>query len=308
MKNFIHKFGKKTLCTAVVALACAAIFVSCSGNDEFEDMLSKGTTPVTFRVEPQTSSIFFDYTEGWHYIGSDTVRNTKSVSIQQSINLHQGRHNVVMVKGVNTDAVPSVTSIHFNPDKRTFYLHSEHDGVGLYEGSGTPDLGVAMSDAYYWHQMLDVSPHILPEQQPEYTPVTATLQIIITDLNNRDIAPGQDILWSGSIKNIPVVEEVGIENDKSYTFRKQSHQFYVGLSRHGEFGIYPIITYQHITLCPLEGLNTVNLPCVVTDEHGQIVPTTPIPVFSMRRGYTTILRGPLFSGTASDWMVEMKPY
>lgn len=298
-------------CIAFLALTLTTTisFSSCSGTGELEEMLSAETTPVTFRIEAYDNPVFFDYTEGWRYIGSDTVKNDQSKASAQVLNLHQGKHNIVAAKGIDKNTNDKATGIRFDPDRRVFYLHSVHDGYqALFEGEESPYLGVPHEAAYYWHRQLEVSPYLLPEQQPQYQPVTATLQIVITDPNNRDIMPGQDFQWAGSITDVPVVEEVGIESDKSYKLREQPHEFFVGFSRHGIYGNYPIITYQYITLCPLEGLNNITLPCIVTDEHGQVVPTTPLPKFSLRRGHTTILSGPLYSGTASDWTVEMKPY
>lgn len=300
MKRNIIPFAK-----CAVLLLLTGVAWSCS-KDEVEEILSTETTPVTFLVDAKTTPIFFDYTEGWRYISSDTVQSN-SIG-KYSINLHQGKHNIVAVKGIDLSVGALKTGIHFNPENHTFYLRSEHDGAGLYDGVDTPDLGVAQFEAYYWHRSLEVSQYLLPEQQPTYTAVTATLQIVITDYNNRNILPNQTFSWTGSITNMPVVEEMKIGTDEYYKLRDQPHKFYVGLSRQGEHGIYPIITYQYITLCPQEGLENINLKCSMTDENGQTVLTTPLPIFSLRRGFKTILRGPLFSGSASDWTKEMLPY
>ena len=305
MKTTLTQFVKYT----ALSLCVCAVW-SCSSKDELEDMLSKETTPVTFRVDAHTAPIFFDYTEGWRYIGSDTVRSTTS---QATLNLHQGKHNIVAVKGVSTSKDAQTTCIHFNPDARTFSLQTVYKSLKELYGEDYPyeeDVyyeSANRNDAFYWHRQLEVSPY-LPEQQPDFQPVTATLQLTITDYNNKDIMPGRSFSWLGEITDIPVVEEVGIEDDKYYKLRNEPHQWNVGFSRQGEYGMYPIIAYQHITLCPLEGLNDITLSCTMFDEHDQAVPTTPLPRFSLRRGYTTVLTGPLFSGSASDWTVEMTPY
>lgn len=311
MKLNIIQFAKVAKCTALLLLAGAAW--SCSSNDEVEEMLSKETTPVTFLVDAMTTPIFFDYTEGWRYIGSDTVKSTSSKTSVTTLNLHQGKHNIIAVKGVSTSEDVQATCIHFNPDAKTFSLQTIYKSYKDLYGEDYPydeDMyyeSANRNDAFYWHRQLEVSPYLLPEQQPDFQPVTATLRVTVTDYNNKDIMPGQIFQWSGFITDIPVVEEVGIENNKFYKLRKKPHQWNVGLSRQGEYGMYPS-TYQHITLCPLEGLHDITLSCTMTDEHGQAVPTTPLPAFSLRRGYTTVLRGPLFSGSAYDWTVEMQPY
>ena len=65
---------------------------------------------------------------------------------------------------------------------------------------------------------------------------------------------------------------------------------------------------EYHSLCPLNGLDNIQLIAETYDKDGNSIPATILPLFSLRRGYTTILCGPLFSGTTSDWSVTMEPY
>ena len=69
-----------------------------------------------------------------------------------------------------------------------------------------------------------------------------------------------------------------------------------------------LIEDSQYILCPINGLDNIQLTAEVYDKDGNPISTTTLPKFNLRRGYTTILRGPLFSGSTSDWTVTMKQY
>ena len=301
-------------CTVCFFLACAAC--SCS-DDELETMLSAETTPVTFRVDPKISPIFFDYTEGWRYIGSDTVKTAKSIASLTTINLHQGNHNIIAVKGLDNGNDARKTGVHFDPNTRRFYLRSERDALGL--GSETPVLGVATDGVYFWHRQLEVVPYLLPEQTPEYnTPVTAMLAIdpiYMWDMPSNLYS----FAMQATIDNVPVVEEIGID-DNSFKLRKEPHELYYVVAIRDQKLIGKAQNMPYFTLCPAEGLHDINLTLSVEviayEQPGQIgFPreirrkySVKLPPFSLQRGHITVLYGPLYSESTSDWTVEMSPY
>lgn len=307
MKRNIIQFVKR----AVLLLLAGAAW-SCSSKDELEEMLSAETTPVTFLVDAQTTPIFFDYTEGWRYIGSDTVKSTSSQ--KASLNLRQGKHNIIAVKEIDTNADNQKTGIRFDPNNRAFYLHSERDAKGL-DGEISM-LGVATTKACYWHRQLEVSPYLLPEQRLEYTPVTASLSV---DLFPPNTMP-EDTRIIGmqiSVKDVPVVEETGM-SDNDYKLRQVPHELYGKLSLTGRNEMSRVSNIPYITLCPAEGLHDISLTLnvsvqlLILSQYGtqtyQQHYSVQLPKFSLKRGYTTCLVGTLYSDKTEDWAVEMLPY
>lgn len=304
-------------------LASLALFVcaivglsSCSKDDDepsVDDVLSEETTPVTFRVDAYTAPIFFDYTEGWRYIGSDTVKNTSSKTSVTTLNLHQGKHNIVAAKDIYspspywTESINSL-GLHFNPERKTFYLVSAKTTFLDNQGKDAV-YNVTSNDAYYWHRQLEVSPYLLPEQQPEYQPVTARLFIIQTDQQQASdiVKMGDDLRID--IPNVPVVEETSITGN-DYKLRQEPHNLYgyiktsSGTYIHGSNGPY-------YTLCPRDGLQVGQLVMQVniTKQGGyKQQHSVALPKFTLRRGYVTILRGPFLTGSDADWSVEMLSY
>lgn len=302
MKLNIIQFVKR----AVLLLLAGAAW-SCSSKDELEEMLSKETTPVTFRVDAYTAPIFFDYTEGWRYIGSDTVKNTSSKTSVTTLNLHQGKHNIVAVKNVETHSEKS-PGVHFNPEKQTFFivpaLLNIQETQGVMESYGT-----VTSNACYWHRQLEVSPYLLPEQQPDFQPVTASLGISVTDFSvlEKHIKPNSTLSMNFTIPGIPIVEEVGID-DNHYEICKETHTAVIE-ENIASGKVTATSNMPNFTLCPRDGLDNIKLT-LSFESKGVYQTSTHIdlPKFSLRRGYTTVLSGPLFSGSASDWTVEMVPY
>ena len=309
MKNYIHAFAEITKCTALSLFACVAW--SCSGDDELETMLAAETTPVTFCVDSYDHPILFDFTDGWRYIGSDTVKDAKTV--KTTVNMHQGKHNIVIVKGVcyeYPDTEPSkYEGLHFNPETKNFYLNSSTNGIA-WRSIGNEEHSVAANNnVYYWHRQLEVSPYLLPEQTPDYTPVTATLNIIQTDvIKPSDIVNVGDYLRT-DVSDLPFVVEVGM-SDNSYKTREKTYtlHYYLGTMKSTS---QLQINSRYITLCPKDGLSVGQLAMTLRakgDDEYRALYSVMLPEFTLQRGYITILRGPLFSGSTSDWTVEMKPY
>lgn len=317
MKLNIIQLAKVAKCTALLLLAGAVW--SCSSKDEVEEMLSTETTPVTFQVDAQTTPIFFDFTEGWRYIGSDTVKSASYKASAITLDLRQGKHNIVAVKGIETSNDVQKTGVHFDPSNRTFYLQSEYDAHGL--EAETAMLGVPSADVCYWRRQLEVSPYLLPEQKPEYTPVTATLYIGPQSVVPAEIQKDMRVVGTyikTEVKEVPVVEQVGLDS-KSYKLRKTPHEIYAVLSESGSSGLSYSTNGPYITLCPEGGLHdislTISVSAEVTMSDGFFQHpyrrdyTVRLPKFSLQRGYVTRLMGAtLYSEKTEDWTVEMAPY
>lgn len=296
---------------ALLALAVTAVvcFTSCSKNEDApaEETLSDKTTPVTFKFDKYTYPVFFDYTENWRYLCADTV---KSLSTRKTVDLRQGKHNIVAVKDIYFPSSylewPQSPGVHFNPEERSFYLESyKNTYIDL---DSEPVYNVAERDVYYWQTPLEVSPYLLPEQTPDFTPVTATLMVVQTDKSQ-----ALELLEKGyslrmEVPDVPVVEEVGLNDNR----KKMRQEPYTMFAQQSSFNNYVVLLNKsYITLCPKDGLQvdrlTLNTKTIGKNGESQ-VRSVVLPAFSMRRGCYTILRGPYLTGSEADWTVEVVPY
>ena len=283
---------------------------SCSGDggEVVDDVMSQETTPVTFALGKDWSHVLFDYTDGGTYIGSDTIHNSKEA--QEVVKLRQGKHQLLWVKGLTTapynpDYRFFSSGVHFMRESNTFFFHSrelaDYDNEAFIEH----DLRYPV---YYWKKSLEVSPYLLPVQEPNYVAVTATIELMTEDINP------SAFIESGTITGIPVVTEVGMDDGRckiSDVKAQQSIYFQIGYNEHeDEPSDYDVIMkgYRRFhVLCPLDGLNDIQLVVSSTNSEGQTVVTLQLPKCSIRRGYVTRLVGPLF-GTANEWMTIEAPY
>lgn len=310
-----------------IILLCGALgLASCSGEDEedtktgevAEEVLSEETTPITFELDNGWEHFLFDYTASGRFVGSDTFAIKKNDSKQATTDLRQGKHKLIWLKGLRNRYIyseseitdPTVvallnnqntnTGLNFNPDNRTLILHDD---------------GILHQNIFYFEKSLEVTQYLMTTQKLSYTPVTCMFEIEFTDAS----------IWSSNNFSLsfPFVSEIGL-TDNRYEIR--SNPLFITLYvtdgyilGQGHEVIRPenVIFNHCISLCPLNGLDDIQLTCGMIDPNGQLVttdakgitvPFTPLPKISLRRGYTTKLTGPLLNGSISDWTVEMEPY
>lgn len=149
----------------------------------------------------------------------------------------------------------------------------------------------------YCEKDLEVTPYLLPVQKIEYKHITCELNIEVTD-NARWLTSQTEP--KGRITGIPSVASVSLVGNE---YRLNDVKFPVDSIRRYE-SKYP----RRFMLCPSDGLDNIQPIAEIIDKNGNAIPTTSIPKFSLRRGYTTTIRGPLLSGSSSDWTVTMEPY
>ncbi|MBR1519834.1 MAG: hypothetical protein IJ635_01175 [Bacteroidaceae bacterium] len=336
-KNFIQ-FAKIAKCTAVLVLACAVTFTSCSKNDDepsVDELLSKETTPIDFEITNFNwgyEAMLFDYA-GNNYIGSDTLSRDK-----KTIDLRQGKHHLIWMDGLKKDGVSSswykdellswkyTSGSHFDPITRTVTTYTDY-------GAERP--------VRYYEKDFEVYPYLMPVQKVEYNQyLTAEAYIYITDTHpnlpmpakGEENYPFERFEEVGKMTGFPHIKMVSLDNNRYEMMEKEyEHVIYtcdMGTywNWHGGYDPnwhdkYDLFDYDNAPsgfvmtdvtgyqmLCPKDGLNNIQLTTEVHDIDGAPIPTTKLPKFSIRRGYTTVLRGPLYSGSTSDWTVEMVPY
>lgn len=284
-------------------LAMSFVFVgmgACSGEENIDDVLSKETTAIDFDLNWYNGSILFDYTAKGTYVGSDTIPsgNYNPRNNPITVNLRQGKHQLVWVIGI-TDRHKE-KGLHFSPKSKTFIDDGNYtiQSITSKEGGNMPNLTNTNNAVFYWKKDLEVMPYLYPTQKEEFVAVTCSLRVEITDA---DKIPDK---VSGCIKDIPLVKETAIDS-KHYTLRDEALSIYANLTRTNETNAS--IVWNNI-LCPYEGLNNIQMTCDFKDINGQHIPTTPLPIITLKRGYVTTLKGPLFSGTINDWTVIEEPY
>jgi len=292
---------------ALLVLVCiiAHGFAACGGDDEptVDELLSDKTTPVTFQL-PQGDYYMFDYS-GSRYVGSDTIHVDWSGKCE--IELRQGNHNILWVR--HGDDGREYAGIIYDVASRRFLHHGE-----------SQDLSFGWSE-------ISVSPYLLPTQEVELEYLTATLQIEPTDeLPFTPVDKGSYVyegvsavglsyryIGVGKFTGLPTVQSVSA-NDGKCVWDSETGECVIAAvgvfySKEQKLIVYPKYDVaRFMTICPKEGMNNIQLATQVFDNDNKIVPTIAIPTFSMQRGYTTILRGPLFSGSTADWTVKMEPY
>ena len=286
-----------TLCI----ICCALGFIACSGGEEdIDDVLSKETTPVTFELGKNWSHILFDYTDGGTYVGSDTIHYSKNA--QEVVELRQGKHQLLWIKGLYAAPYDEnyrffSTGVHFLRESNTFFAHMRTTNE---IGSEQIEYDYLRYPVFYWKKSLEVSPYLLPVQKPDYVAVTGTIAIYFTD----EYEPV--IKYNATLSNIPIVSKVGMEDKRSELMGEGVCDFtlhYLDLDY-----TYRAPDINIVSLCPLNGLNNIQLVTSAKGNNDDPLSTTQPPMFSLKRGYTTKLIGPLFSGSTSDWKVEMIPY
>lgn len=301
-----------------LATVFTLIFTSCSGEESIDELLSNKTTPVTFMMPSNGDYYLFDYA-GSHYVGSDTI-TTKSQKAE--VDLRQGKHHTLWFRGLehfSRDYVEGGTgddycddgaSIFFNPNDKTIEVAKRHINIAT-------DVRCAECD-------VNVGEYLLPVQKLSFSSLTAKVRIIVYD--NSPALYRSGII--GVVRGYPFVTSVhlfgagfktgNIPSELSYDVERASDDYYHYFEQikdsptenliFSEQGKSITIEESDYILCPEGGIDNIQLTTEVREFDGGMIVTTQLPTFSLHRGYTTVLRGLLFSGSTADWSVTMEPY
>lgn len=317
MKTNKFQFASRLAFLALATVVTSG-FVACGGDDEDnniqppvgkEDVLSDDTTPIDFTFDDYPISwphVFFDYA-GSKYIGTDTL----SKGSKKTIDLRQGNHRILWFKGLSDNDYGYFGADAPNFEQRYF------DGIHY-----NPDEGTVVSfetQAYskkisFSEKEMTITPYLMPAQKVKFDiHVTGRVVVNVTDWTEKMVQKLQsatngsvDIEKIGTLRGLPFVKKVALKDiqyEKGNNDTKQEVRVYY----FPENSVY--VSVEEIEmLCPLNGMDGIELTADVKDVDGSSLITTKIPAFSVKRGYITTLTGPLFSGSTSDWTVTMKPY
>lgn len=281
---------------AVMALACIFSFTACGGDDEeptVDELLSEETTPITFDLTKRGAHFLFDYA-GSSLVGSDTIEIEYNFQKSQTIDLRQGKHRLLWLRGLSKSQDIW--------DRERFYACPYYDIK-----SGT----VKVLDDDYWLALdyplpqyavkeIEVTPYLMPEQKIEYQLLCAQIYISFSC----DIPTDDDV--SLSVYGIPFVKEVGIE-DNRYTMGNANNEAVHATTFQGAQGRYNLALFSKNILCPKGGIDNVQLRYEVT-RNGSVIYSASLPVISLQRGHETTISGPLIDGEMADFTVETKTY
>lgn len=298
------------LASLVLAVFTLSLLAAC-GNDSAEESpikenLSEETTPITFNL-PKESTILFDYA-GKTLIWSDTIPDKDSRwKGYNTFNLRQGKHTLIWFTGLDQTYEDEVKS----KNGTWSYNHQIHFDPKTMSVSCNPwNLGLRGEEVKVCKKELTVYPYLMPEQNLVFEDLTTEVNIVVTD----EIKLDESYFTIGYMVGMPIVKSIGLSDGK-YTLYSDTREkaIYPDIWLQNESstgGYYRVNVELTDFLCPSNGINNIQLEPMIVDRNGNKINihTTRIPKFSVRRGYTTILRGPLFSGSTSDWTVEMQPY
>lgn len=277
--------SQKTSYFAILSLAyiMALTTAACSGNDNEHISgvpLSEETTPIDFEFENfehLDKYILFDYA-GNRYVGSDTIFRSKC-----TLNLRQGKHHLIWMKGVYG------SDVGFNPEARSF------------SGNNTSVV------ASYAEMDIEVTPYLMPAKQVDCSKqITITgggVNVEITDMDGDFRIPsGAEASERIRVSGFPLVDKISLDGS-SYETLKDVSTYLCFFDERGES-----VGFSLYTLRPDNNVEKLQMKVEVKDVGGNHIPTTTLPAVSLQRGYITIMRGPLFSGSTADWTVTMEPY
>ena len=275
----------------VMALACISTlgFTACGGEDEeppIDELLSEETTPIEFEFKDfygyyQSAYCMFDYA-GNQFVSSDTITASRCTQ-----NLRIGKHQLLWIDGLSKKDEPK--GVHFNPESKTVTSLNEYGLAPAALSYSTMDLEVSQYLAPYLSTPLQVK---CSES------VICRLEIHPTDLSYSYIEYHGKFTGLRSVKSVSLTSE-GVEWSDT--------EYYIDFA--AGYGPEPGVPANSISsaqmLCPLEGIDNIQLKAEMRDLNGNYINATALPSFSLHRGKTTVLTGPLFSGDAKDWKVEM---
>lgn len=310
---------------ALLALTCTFTFgiAACGGDDDeisVDEILSEETTPIDFVFSAKPYDweryILFDYA-GDRYVGTDTITKASKCTLD----LRQGKHHLLWVFGLeNNDYLRQYwkntedkfyAGVHYNPDDKSFTVYDEYASVG---------------NVKYCEKEIEITPYLMTEQKIEFTNyVSGSVQIVITDTPKGTAMPewiedarGWDWVKIGMVTGIPSIKTVYLNGNEYKSNKEVSSALYLQVDIEHRWGYQrdesardaglEINSQYYTTLCPLNGLDNIHLNIDVWDANGNPISTNTLPKLNIRRGYTTVLRGPLFSGNTSDWTVTMEKY
>lgn len=305
---------------AVLALACITTlsFNACGQDDDGkpekpvnpveepidEETLSDKTTPVEFKFSYSNENFLFDYA-GDNYVGSDTIK-----AYRKTIDLRQGKHHLVSISQLNIWEEGRSRGVNFRPSTKQVV--------------NTEDRFVFIHNMAFFETDLEVSPYLLPTQEVNYNRyLTFTVRIKVTDASQNLTMPekiesGGSVSYTepviGKIKGIPHPNTIYLDKD-DYTEYDTGEGLTATVGVHYDYYEHPE-ALKHLcidikgirALCPPKGFEDIQPIAEIYDRDGKAMATTTLPKISLLRGYTTILEGPLFSGTTADWKVTMEPY
>lgn len=293
-KTFISASRLTVLALAFLTSFC---FNACSNDDDDSSsagQLSDETTPIDFLFTDKSSRGYcvFDYA-GNSYIGSDTIY-TK----QGAVSLRQGKHRLLFINGLIAGR-----NLSYNPNKKTVNLSD--DGY-LYNDGLT-----------YAEKEMEITPYLMPVQQIKCeTQVACAFSIEVTDLDyaikNHKVFKKHSYI-PGKTTGLPYVKTISLNgNDYELNSKNNELDTYIVDEEGITFDPDNVGNFlefrKHQMLCPPDGINDIQATVSMTDEDGKTIASVKLPKFSLRRAQTTILRGPLFSGTTADWQIVMEPY
>ena len=300
MKTKAICFASRLL-TMAFAVCVSLSFAACGDDDEpsVDEILSDKTTPVTFKLENR-KYFLFDFA-GSHYVGSDTLNLYRSKTADKTeIELRQGQHHLLWFKGLSTeeDYWDDFEGVRFDPATQTVKSNANTYGWRI--------INYAECD-------IKVPEYLLPPQKLEWNMLNADVVINITDQElAADKVEKKHDASIGTIDGLPNVSSLTIHGD-NYILSDDPMPIKIRTDYYNGGGIYKGVfsiklSHTYTIFCPESGFHNVQLTPNILDTNGNRIATTAMPSFSLRRGYITVLTGPLFSGSTSDWTVEYEPF
>ena len=274
----------------VVALAvCVSLsFAACGDDDEpsVDELLSDKTSTVRFEL-PATyvNYLLYDYA-GSHLLNCYVICSSKK---NYELELRQGKHHFIWIDCMS---YPDREDL-FDPIAKTFNV-IEPENIYRY--------------AEYDYEVTD---YVKESHKPNFYPLYATVEIYVTDFSSDLKQPDEPVYFVSQQKEINVGKIVGFPVVTSFSLHGGKYEAtdHFNGTVTAFYGVYSKKVRVYCgtrILCPEDGINGIQLHAEVESATGETIPTTPLPPISLRRGYTTILKGPLFSGSTADWKVTME--
>ncbi len=285
-----------------MTLACFMVvcFTACGGDDNLsaDDTLSIDSTPVSFAPGEEGIFFLYDYTTAGKFVGAHKF-TTKWFKEEITVNLRRGRHKLLWVTGVN-NSTPMEYPESIDYTRHGTFYYSDGDSIVWYDNNLPIGFGVR-----YCEQEINVTDHIMNSQPISFLRAESCVQIMSTDFSPLlDISSDNDPFGIGTIVVSPYVKSVSLMGDNFVTINGGlSGNVFIKNVSENESSCVTAVT--SMMLCPTDGLQNMNIMCTIFDKDGNVIPTTDLPKISIKRGYTTHLEGPLFSGSTSDWKVLM---
>ena len=311
MKKKAFSFASRM---SVIVLACmfVTVLVSCESDTpeiftdgtpeeegSIDDVLSIDITPMSFSTEEREAFYLFDYTPGGQFVGMERVipKWNNGEELVVNVDLRRGKHKLLWITGICNLESGGVDwwsgkkhGVHYEPENKELVWYDDEVQFSR--------------DLTYCEMNIEVTDHKQPAKPLTFLPATCNLDILSTDLSSSIDLPKEEEYWEkiGTININKRIKTMSLTG-KGYTLSEE------GVPG-SAFVVYKgyVSAVNPIMLCPFGGLNDVQVTCEIKNKQGQIIPTTPLPVISLRRGYDTSIEGPLFSGRTSDWKVAIEPY